>query len=281
MTATALLPSPACLRYNAPMRQGFTLLELSIVLVIIGLIVGGVVAGQSLIRSASIKKDLTRVEQIQQAVLSFKYKYNALPGDIPNASEYWGVATSCTSMPTPSNSGACNGNGDGMITTQPSFNWVEMQSIFQHLSKAGMVPGEYRFTTGSIGQGGVAYMAQRFPMSSAFYPSTFQVYYMQCSTIWGGWLAGCAKNKHYITIQGEGHYPNTSSNDRNAYIPSEDAFSIDIKLDDGKAMSGNVLGWSHNYQIRPGEECITANNNTGVYILGDGHKCDLFFAGSF
>lgn len=64
--------------------SGFTLIELSIVLVIIGLIVGGILTGQDLINAASIRAQISQIEKYQTAVRTFQNKYGNLPGDIPN-----------------------------------------------------------------------------------------------------------------------------------------------------------------------------------------------------
>src|SRR3954471_15989161 len=69
-------------------QVGFTLIELSIVLVIIGLVVGGVLVGQDLIKAAQIRSAVSKIEKYNTAVHTFRTKYNALPGDIPNAASY-------------------------------------------------------------------------------------------------------------------------------------------------------------------------------------------------
>src|SRR5271170_5107299 len=62
---------------------GFTLVELSIVLVIVGLITGGVLVGQDLISAAATRAQISQIEKYQTAVNTFRGKYGYLPGDIP------------------------------------------------------------------------------------------------------------------------------------------------------------------------------------------------------
>jgi len=66
-------------------HEGFTLIEISIVLVIIGLIVGGVLVGQDLIRAAGVRAQISQIEKYQTAVNTFRGKYGALPGDLNDA----------------------------------------------------------------------------------------------------------------------------------------------------------------------------------------------------
>src|ERR1700722_5890685 len=62
--------------------SGFTLIELSIVLVIIGLIVGGILVGQDLIKAAEVRAQLSQIEKYNSAVNTFRAKFNAIPGDM-------------------------------------------------------------------------------------------------------------------------------------------------------------------------------------------------------
>jgi len=63
-------------------RNGFTLIELSIVLVIIGLIVGGILVGQDLIKAAEVRAQISQIEKYNSAVNTFRAKFQAIPGDM-------------------------------------------------------------------------------------------------------------------------------------------------------------------------------------------------------
>src|SRR4051812_42973611 len=80
---------------------GFTLIELSIVLVIVGLLVGGVLTGNDLINAAKIRATVSQQEKFDAAVNTFRGKYDCVPGDCKNATKF-GFAT--------------DGNGDGQVS---------------------------------------------------------------------------------------------------------------------------------------------------------------------
>src|SRR5665213_1826112 len=102
---------------HQPSRSpGFTLIELSIVLVIIGLIVGGILVGQDMIKAAEVRAQISQIEKYNQAVNTFRAKFNAIPGDMPaSTANQFGfyVGTNCTGT-----QGHRDGNGliDGAIT---------------------------------------------------------------------------------------------------------------------------------------------------------------------
>src|SRR6202011_3322528 len=63
-------------------EQGFTLIELSIVLVIIGLIVGGILVGQDLIKAAEVRAQISQIDKYNSAVNTFRAKFQSIPGDM-------------------------------------------------------------------------------------------------------------------------------------------------------------------------------------------------------
>lgn len=134
-------------------KSAFTLIELSIVIVIIGFIVGGVFVGRDLIRAAELHSIVTQYDQFSQAALAFRLKYNCLPGDCPNADKL-GLGDDCVAAGQPDNT-CSNGNGDGKIgycnalssvpcsVYNPGSLFYEFYDFWHHLATAGMIPGNF------------------------------------------------------------------------------------------------------------------------------------------
>ena len=120
-------------------QAGFTLVEIAIVLVIIGLLLGGVLKGQSLIDSARVKNIIQQSTSLTSAVNAYQDKFRALPGDDVQGTTHAPGATA-------------NGNGDGQIT--------EYQLAPQHLALAGFITGSFNGTTDFMtsAQGGAVYI---------------------------------------------------------------------------------------------------------------------------
>jgi len=97
----------------APQHNGFTLIELSIVLVIVGLLVGGVLAGKALIQQAEIRAAASQLQQIESAYRAFQTKYNCIMGDCLNATDFFGMNYVVVPSGCPPSGGAGNGNGNG------------------------------------------------------------------------------------------------------------------------------------------------------------------------
>jgi len=113
-------------------KKGFTLIELSIVLIIISLIVAGVVGGKSLIHSAEIRNIVSEVSNIKTSLNTFNQQYNYLPGDLPDADEYWPSYGNnyCTGA------SLFEGDGDGLI-----YHDYESRYVWIHLLEAKLLEG--------------------------------------------------------------------------------------------------------------------------------------------
>ena len=126
--------------------RGFTLVELSIVLVIIGLIIGGVLTGQQIIQNARINNAVNGIQAYQAQFQTYAQNYGTLPGDDPSA------LTRFPSLGQSAN--AANGNNDGKVGTAVSFDTTattgtatESLSVWAHLRAAGLVKNQV--TSGS------------------------------------------------------------------------------------------------------------------------------------
>lgn len=123
-------------------RQAFTLIELSIVLVVIGLIIGGVMVGRELYVQSVLRGQLATIERYYLAVRTFKLKYNCIPGDCLNATSF-GLGTG--------GGPGQNGDGNEIINYNSSGEFApfwsyqqERLNFWYHLAQAGLIEGGYK-----------------------------------------------------------------------------------------------------------------------------------------
>lgn len=148
-------------------QSGFTLIEIAIVLVIIGLLLGGVLKGQELINSARVKNLATDFKNIPVFIYGYQDKYRALPGD--DACAYTapaaGSAPACATghMDAPTANAVANGDGNGVISGAwtDTASGSEAYDFWQHVRQAGLAPGaidptgDYRPTNAAGGRIGL------------------------------------------------------------------------------------------------------------------------------
>ncbi len=109
-------------------QSGFTLIEIAIVLVIIGLILGGALKGQELIATAKVRSTINQLDGVRAAYYAFQDRYRALPGD---------YAQAANNLPDAVAQGVVNGQGNGRINTN-----AERGQAWLHLSAAGFLAGQ-------------------------------------------------------------------------------------------------------------------------------------------
>jgi len=128
--------NPSVLSDRKAAQAGFTLVEIAIVLVIIGLLLGGILKGQEMINQARIKNAINDFNGVTVAVTSYQDRYRALPGDDKGASARWTVQA------------PASGDGDGVVEGlyNDAVATTETHLFWQHLRIAGFVPG---VTTGA------------------------------------------------------------------------------------------------------------------------------------
>lgn len=195
------------------MRQkqlGFTLVEIAIVLVIIGLLLGGVLKGQELITQAKIKNVANDFNATAAAVLAYQDRYKKLPGDDDGAPTRW-----TTPALTASTGTAGNGTIEGGYN--PTVAGTETGLFWAHLRLAGFITGDASTATEAV----------KPPLNAA-----------------GGVLGvqpGGGAGPAFITggIQGIAGHALCSSN-----LPGKIASAIDSQFDDGKPDTGAVRGFA-------------------------------------
>jgi len=207
-------------------KAGFTLIELSIVLVIIGLIVGGVLVGQDMIKAATIRASVGQVEKTNTAINTFYNKYNGLPGDLTNGTTFF---------PSVTGSNETNqGDGNRLIIGNASANTActtttciagESAVAWYMLSQANLISDP--ITT-------VAYENFTLVVSDAVLPQTKMGRGARLAVMGIGGL-------NYFVI---GNFGSSALGAGTAtFTPAMsplDAFQFDSKLDDSIPTSGTV-----------------------------------------
>lgn len=234
--------------------RAFSLVELSIVLVILGLLVGGVLSGQSLIRAAELRSVTTDFTRYQTAIYSFRDKYFALPGDMTNATAFWGSAggtgSDMTCYDTASTDArTCNGNGDGQIAglTLPAV-YSEPNRSWQHLANAGLIEGRY---TGQNVAPTVGVTAPRGRISNTGF---FLVH-----VVYGGNFGESFSND---SNGNQLFFGATTAVFRDPALKTEEAWNLDTKIDDGRPATG-ILQTDTTFS----SACFTGIHPTAVYAL--------------
>ncbi len=225
-------------------NYGFSLLELSIVLVIIGLIAGGIVAGSSMIRAAELRSVITDIQRYKTSIYTFRDKYFALPGDMRNAYDFWGVEAGCTDTDSNTNIAGCNGNGDSHVS---SVSNAESARFWQHLALANLVEGSY---SGIWGSGDYLASAK---IDNALWTAKSWTYLTT-----HGWVGTGGSQGLELSLS-------TS-------LTAEEMWNIDKKIDDGRAPSGKI----YPHATVNGGLCVTGTSiATDDYNFGAVDSCIL------
>ena len=124
--------------------QGFTLVEIAIVLVIIGLLLGGILKGQEMITQAKIKNVVTDMSGVSAAMYGYQDRYKALPGDDKLAPTRWSGITAAASM------------GNGIIEGKYIDSGTESMLFWDELRRSGFISGSgaenpFNAVSGKIG----------------------------------------------------------------------------------------------------------------------------------
>ena len=223
-------------------NKAFTLLELAIVLVIIGLLAGGITGGIQIIHTAKLHNVISEFIRHQANIVHFQDKFKYYPGDFPSAYNYFGTACAESAL-------LCNGNGNWSLDD----NLGERIQAWRHLGLAHLVNTLYSGKDAGTPdfQPGTNVPASVFNNS----------YYFLTHTASSGRMFGYAGNAMQLVS-----YHQNSSN--GSSLNAQDAYYIDRKMDDGKANGGQMF-------VLPGAgmvngQCIDSSNpDAAEFILTD------------
>ncbi len=234
------------------MRAGFSLVELSIVLVILGLLTGGILSGQSLIRAAEVRGVSSDYQRFTAAVYTFRDKYFAMPGDMPNATTFWGVAggngedADCHETVS-TGTETCNGDGDGQIKG-PASPFNERYRFWQHLANAALIEGQYTGTLATeSGYADIYVGGVNVPVSRLGGSNYWHATYKNASTGSASTFAFSAANQLMSSPAG---------------LTPQECWNLDMKMDDGRPGTGKQIAFK-------GDATYPVTTAAGILPPGD------------
>ena len=228
--------------------KGFTLIELSVVLIIISLIIAGVLGGQDLIKQSKLQLMIKEINELESAISNFEEKFKYLPGDYPkSAIQFSGKVP--------------NGNGDWKIDRD------ESASIASSLFLSNDIKKQYAISSGDLRTG--ENIIKSSLNSGAYWFITHQ------SGLGSNVAPIYGKSSESIDYA----FYTDEDNIKDGIIDSQSAISIDKKIDDGLADSGYVYASvGQNFDETNG--CVDAlpSANSANYVLTrESSSCRLHF----
>lgn len=254
-------------------NAGFSLVEMSIVLTIIGLLIGGTLVAFDLRRGAEVRAVLTERGQIITAVATFRQKYLALPGDMRNATSYWGAAdaVAATCITTASTDAlTCNGNGNQKIDI--SGTPYELFRFWQHLANAELIQGNY---TGVSGSGGTMHHMRNVNAMAS--KSGSLMWETGNYDSYAGSTNLFAADYDNVLIVGK-PTATTDPAEGGGFTP-EEAWSLDQKGDDGAPGTGVMMvgNWDSCTNAAANTDAATATYDT----TNESDACSVIFTKQF
>jgi len=256
-------------------QRAFSLVELSIVLVILGLLTGGILGGQALIRAAQLRAVSVEHGRWQTSVHTFRDKYFQLPGDMPNATAFFRAADSSTGVTltcrdnliASAANGTCNGDGNGRLDF-PGGTINEWSLFWNHLANAGLIEGVYLLPVAGGQTPELGRDSPRSKLGSSGWNA--------CYTNHGNYGRGDA---NMFTLGKAGWTTGPCGLGMASDLTPTEAWNIDTKMDDGQAGNGMVTaedgfnGWGRCASAGFGWTTLPSN-----YVLTESTPwCRLFF----
>lgn len=233
---------------NSQGQKGFTLVELAVVMIIVGLLIGGILKGQELITNAQVASTITQMKGIDAATSTFRDSYRALPGDMAAPGTR---LPNCNAAPCSTANAAAN--VDGRIAQAPSAAVAagdEAHRFFVHLNAAELITGVQNSNVMTFGEG--------LPATSL--GGGYSVGFYQPVAAGLGNNAN-ATGGHYLSIRDTAAAPGTTGP-----LNAAQAARIDGKLDDASSDSGSVFTNGAACETGTAGEYDEGDNPTGCYL---------------
>lgn len=258
-------------------KHAFSLIEVSIVLVILGLLTGGILAGQSLIRGAELRSISTGFTKYTAAQNAFRDKYFALPGDMNNATAFWnaadsgdGVGSDCGQIES-TDSKTCNGDGNAEIASTTANGVSEKMRYWQHLANAGLIEGSF---AGGVAAGGNTSISKQIP-AARISGTGYEIAGVGAS----GLAFFYDVTSGLLLKYGVPEVPNTNASVNNAALSPSESWNLDGKFDDGNPTKGKWLALdSANASGCVSNGITYSTGTTGTYLLNNLQtSCRVYF----
>lgn len=204
-------------------EAGFTLVELAVVMIIIGLLIGGVLKGQELIANAQISSTVAQIKGVDAATSTFSDTYAAMPGDMLTATGANGRLPNCAAP------NCNNGDGDGSLENVPNnaAQAGEELGFWQHLNAADLVSGVKNSAIVAFGEA----------LPSAPIGGGMVVGFTPIGAV-GGLTGANGRGGHYVVVR---QAAAAAAGPASAVMSPSQAARIDRKMDDGSPNAGTVL----------------------------------------
>jgi type II secretory pathway pseudopilin PulG len=211
------------LHKNKQSEVGFTLVELAIVMIIIGLLIGGILKGQELVGNARVTATVAQVKGIDGAISTFRDKYSAMPGDMQTPATR---LANCAAGTPCGRAGTGNGRIDSPAVIGNAFNQnQEAATSFVHMAAADLISGVQNVAVPQFGQ-----MVPEAEIGGGFrlgYTANGSARLVPANRMRSG---------HYLILSGV----NETITSTTIGLTPIQAAQIDRKLDDGVPTTGGV-----------------------------------------
>ncbi len=210
-------------------QHGFTLVELAVVLVIIGLLVGGIMVGQDMIKSSEIRATIKQWEGYNAAVNTFRDKFAYLPGDINQAKALQYGLYDRTAVASPG-----NGDGNGLLQACSATSAAgllagcETIAIWRDLNSMNLVDGNFVLAGTAL---------------AAITTANLPLYFPEAALGRGNyWVAFSADGKNWLQLTGIDSVSALGAYTLNLALSPAEAHNIDRKIDDTRPLAGSIRG---------------------------------------